>query len=210
MKGCFLLAAGGHGRVVLDTALKAGMTVTGILDPGLRSDNVIFDIPVLGDDSVLSQYDPLDYQLINGVGAIAGLYERAALYQKYKEMQFVFAQIIHPSAICGREVRLGEGVQLLAGSVIQCRAIMGSNVVVNTKGSVDHDCVIGDHVFIGPGATICGGVTIDELAFIGSGAIVLPGVHIGARAIVGAGAIVHRDVNPNIKVVGNPAVVKIS
>ena len=69
-------------------------------------------------------------------------------------------------------------------------SIVGANVIVNTRASLDHECWIGDHVHLAPGVVLSGMVTVEEGAHIGTGAILIQGVRVGARALVPAGAIV--------------------
>jgi len=64
-----LLAAGGHGSVVLDALLASGSSVSGILDPGRTVGSLIFNVPVLGGDDLLDQINPADVLLVNGIGA---------------------------------------------------------------------------------------------------------------------------------------------
>lgn len=113
--------------------------------------------------------------------------------------------VVHPRAFIASDVVLGDGCQVLALGGICAGARIGSAVIVNTKASIDHDCVIGDGVHVGPGATLAGDVKVGDFAFIGAGATVLPHLYIGNGAIVGAGAVVTRDVAPGKTVVGNPA-----
>jgi UDP-perosamine 4-acetyltransferase len=91
---------------------------------------------------------------------------------------------------------------------VQCRARIGRNVVINTRASVDHDCVVEDHVFVGPGATLCGEVRIGEGTFVGAGAVILPGIAVGDGAIVAAGAVVARNVPSGALVMGVAATQK--
>jgi UDP-perosamine 4-acetyltransferase len=123
-----------------------------------------------------------------------------------KARGFAFSSVQDPSAVMGRECEMGEGCQVMAGAVLQCRVKIGSNAVINTRSSVDHDCTIGPHAFISPGATLCGNVTLAESAFVGAGAVVLPGIGVGESAIVGAGAVVTKPVPTRWIVAGNPAV----
>jgi sugar O-acyltransferase (sialic acid O-acetyltransferase NeuD family) len=197
-----LVACGGHGSVVLDSLFAAGVRVHGIIDPSSRGS---LGVPVLGDDAWLDRVGPAGVLLVNGAGAIPGQTLRQRLYEERKARGFRFAEVRHPSAVTGIEVVLAEGSQLMAGCVIQCRARVGHNSVVNTRASVDHDCVIGAHVFIAPGVTLCGAVGVGSGAFIGAAAVVLPGVRIGAGAVVGAGSVVVEDVQPGCWVVGAPA-----
>lgn len=113
--------------------------------------------------------------------------------------------IIHPTAFLAGDAVVGAGSQILAMSAICASTCVGEAVIVNTKASVDHDCLIGNGAHIAPGATLAGEVKVGEFAFIGTGAIILPRVRIGAHAIIGAGAVVTNDVAEGQTVVGNPA-----
>lgn len=203
-----LLAAGGHGSVVLDALHASGIRVAGIIDPGKVVGSALFDVPVLGGDEWLNQAIPDDILLVNGIGATPYSRLRSLFFDTWKQRGFHFVSVQHPSAVVGRETILSEGSQIMAGSILQCRVSIGSNVVINTRASVDHDCKIGMHSFIGPGVTLCGAVRIGDNAFLGAGAIVLPGISVGDNAIVGAGAVVSRDVPCGEFTVGNPATLK--
>ena len=204
-RGLYLLAAGGHGSVVLDALLGMGVPVAGILDPGLASGTQVFGIPVVGDDRWLEHRAPADTWLANGAGSTPYTQLRRTLFERYSAAGFEFFSVRHRSAVVGREAALAEGSQVMAGSVVQCRARIGRNTVINTSASVDHDCVVGDHVFVGPGATLCGEVRVGAGSFVGSGAVILPGVEVGAGAIIGGGAVVASDVPDGAMVTGVPA-----
>ena len=202
----YLLGGGGHGRVALDALLECGVQVDGVLDPHLKAGDLVFGVPVLGGDDFLEHVDPGDALLVNGLGANPLVRKRRMLFEGLKARGFSFDAVHHPSAVVGRECRRGEGSQIMAGAVLQAHVEIGENAVVNTRASIDHDCVVGAHAFIAPGAVLCGLVTVDESAFIGAGAVVLPGVRIGADALVGAGAVVTQAVSNGSTVMGNPAV----
>lgn len=205
-RGLYLVAAGGHGAVVLDALLAMGLGVAGILDPARTPGGTLFGVPVLGDDGWLAGRGPAEALLANGAGSTPYTDLRERLFEGFKARGYEFVSVRHPSAVAGREAVFAEGSQVMAGAVVQCRARIGRNAVINTRASVDHDCVVGDHAFVGPGATLCGEVRVGDGAFVGAGAVVLPGVAIGARAIVGGGALVARDVPDGALVTGVPAV----
>lgn len=200
-----LLGAGGHARVLLDLLDLQAFSVSGVTAPELESGQEWFGITVLESDKGVTGYPVDEVLLVNAVGGIPGQRIRQRLYTEFKGLGFRFATLQHPSSIVSRSADLAEGVQLMAGSIVQSGVKIGVNALVNTRASIDHDCVIGAHAFIGPAVTLCGDVQVGEGAFIGAGAVVLPGVQIGAGAIVGAGAVVIRSVAKDIKVVGNPA-----
>lgn len=201
-----LLGAGGHARVLLDLLDLQAFDIVGVTAPELVSGKEWFGIAVLDFDKNVTGFPINEVLLINAVGGIPGQRIRQRLYTEFKDMGFRFATLQHPSSIVSRSAELAEGVQLMAGSILQPGVKIGVNVLVNTRASIDHDCVIGAHAFIGPAVTLCGDVQVGEGAFIGAGAVVLPGVQIGAGAIVGAGSVVIRSVAKDMRVVGNPAI----
>src|ERR1017187_10402876 len=104
--------------------------------------------------------------------------------------------VVHPSPWVDPGVTLGPGTVVFAGAIVQVNAEIGSHVILNTRASVDHDCVVGDYVHIAV-AHLAGGSSANEGAFLALGSVVLPGLHVGSWATVGAGAVVTRDVAPN-------------
>lgn len=191
-----LLGAGGHARVLHALAVAAGYPVIGLCDPDLATRGVIhwFGIPVLGGDGVLADIDPVGTGLINGVGQLVGSQGRQRIYTEMRTAGFCFPPLIHPTAWVAPDVTLSDGVQVMAGSIVQPGCTIGDNTILNTRSSIDHDCALGAHVHIAPGATLCGGVRVDDGAFIAAGAVLIQGVHVGAGAVVGAGTALTRDI----------------
>jgi acetyltransferase-like isoleucine patch superfamily enzyme len=98
---------------------------------------------------------------------------------------------------------LGSQIQTFA--VVETESVLGIQCIVNTKASVDHECVLGDGTEMAPGATLCGCITTEKNAWICAGATVLPRIHIGENSIIGAGSVVIEDVPDNTTVIGVPA-----
>jgi sugar O-acyltransferase (sialic acid O-acetyltransferase NeuD family) len=131
--------------------------------------------------------------------------DRLKLHDYLKSFGLTPFIAVHPSSFVAKNVKIGEGSQILAHSSICVDSVIGRECIINTASSVDHECVIGDGAHVGPGAILAGLVKIGSCAMIGTGAIVLPRITVGQGSIVGAGAVVTKDV-PDFKVVvGNPA-----
>jgi UDP-3-O-[3-hydroxymyristoyl] glucosamine N-acyltransferase len=78
--------------------------------------------------------------------------QRPQAYRRQtKKIGFKLPVIIHPKAVVAKDVEIGEGVFVAAGSVINPGTRIGRNAIINTSSSVDHDCEIGDFVHVAPG-----------------------------------------------------------
>lgn len=113
--------------------------------------------------------------------------------------------IIDKSSLIQPETKIGNGVQIHPGAIINSYADIGDYCIVNTGAIVEHDDILKAGVEVGPGATVCGQVYIGENSWIGAGSIVRDKVRIGKNCIIGAGSVVISDVPDGTVVVGNPA-----
>ena len=199
-----VLGAGGHAKVLVDALRLRHANIIGLVTPDTGSLS-IYGLPMLGTDHVVDSYPAPSVRLVNGIGSILQPVKRREVFERFKAKGYLFESVIHPSAIIARDVELGEGVQIMAGAVIQAGSRIGANSIVNTRVAVDHDCRIGAHVHLAPGVTLCGNVGVEETVHVGSGATVIQGIKIGYDAMVGAGALVIRDVPARARVAGVPA-----
>lgn len=190
-----LLGAGGHAKVLYALAIAAKRKVVGVCDPQMARDNQKMwqDLPVLGGDDILENVDPCQIGLINGVGKLVGNLGRERIHTRMRQAGFCFPVLIHPTAWIAPSADLADGVQVMAGAIIQPDCTIGQNTIINTCASVDHDCMIGANVHVAPGATLCGGVRVGAGAFIGAGAVVIQELEVGAEAVVGAGTTLTRS-----------------
>jgi sugar O-acyltransferase (sialic acid O-acetyltransferase NeuD family) len=198
-----VVGGGDHAKVLVSTLLLRQRRVLGFVDP--KPLLPLLGIANLGDDSSVFIHSPDQVRLVNGVGSIDSTVLRRAVYEKFRQRQYIFETVIHPSAIVAPEVHIEDGVQVMAGAVVQAGSRLGANVIINTGARVDHDCLIEAHAHVAPGVTLSGRVHIGEGAHIGSGATIIQGIKINAASIVGAGAVVVDDVPAGETVVGVPA-----
>lgn len=202
-----LVGAGGHARVLVEVLRALGRPAPlGALDadPALAGRRVA-DVPILGDESVLAAHPPDTVRLLNAVGSVRSMETRRTVFERLKARGYTFETLVHPAAVLASDVRLGEGVQVMAGAILQVGVTVGANAIVNTGAILDHDGVLGAHCHLATGARAAGNVTIAEASHIGAGATLIQGLRIGPNATVGAGAVVLRDVAPGLVVAGVPA-----
>ena len=151
-KPIIIIGAGGHAQVLLDTLLSMGNNnILGFTDANAQLwGQRLLNCPVLGGDEVLDHYSPKNVLLVNGLGSIGSTSLRQKIFLQKKLSGYHFASVIHPSAIISSFVELSEGVQILAGAVVQTNCDIAENVIVNTRATLDHDCIIAAHVHIAP------------------------------------------------------------
>jgi UDP-perosamine 4-acetyltransferase len=201
-----VVGAGGHAKVLLDALRATEASVVGITDSDLaKKGAAVLGVRILGTDDTLCDFPPSTVMLVNGIGSIGPTTARRELFEKFKRLGYRFATVIHPAAWVSPSARLGEGVQVMAGGIIQPDCLIGDDSIVNTGASVDHDCRIGAHVHVAPGATLSGAIAVGDNVHIGTASAIMHGVRIGAGSIIGAGAVVIEDVPPRVTVAGVPA-----
>lgn len=203
-KSIIVLGAGGHAKVLIDLMLQQSMQVIAITDPDFKEKEPVLGVPVIGNDEVVLQYSTIAVQLVNGLGSAANLSGRTKLFKCFKTGGYTFATLIHKAAVVSPHVEISEGVQIMAGAIIQAGSCLGDNTIINTKVSVDHDCLIGDHVHLAPGVTLSGGVIVNEGTHIGTGVSVIQNIIIGKNSLIAAGAVVTKHVPDNAVVMGIP------
>lgn len=205
-KPVVVIGAGGHAKVLIAALGRLGARILGATDTdAAKHGQTVLDVPVLGGDETLSVHDPAAIFLVNGLGTMNRTEVRRTIYERFVGRGYRFATVIDPLALIAGPVEFGLGAQVLAGAVVQPGARLGVNCIVNTRASIDHDCVIGAHAHIAPGATLSGGVRVGEGAHVGTGASVIHNVRIGAGSVVGAGAAVIADIPDRVTAVGVPA-----
>lgn len=201
-----VVGGGGHARVLIMALRQLRVDVVGVTDADpARHGESVADVPVLGGDDALADYDRSCVLLVNGIGSTGDATPRRAAFARLRENGFRFASVVHPAAFCEEGGTLGEGVQVMAGAVVQTGTRIGANTIVNTRAAIDHDCLIGAHCHVAPGAVLAGGATVGRGSHIGAGATVIQEIAIGAGALVAAGSVVVEDVCPGVVVAGVPA-----
>lgn len=199
-----IIGAGGHAKVLVAALPLNSLRGLTDADPE-KCGRLILGAPVLGDDSVILTFGVTEVALINGLGSTGNAKFRVQIFDRFRALGYKFADVIHPSAWISPDVDLAEGIQVMAGAVIQPGCRVGENTIINTGALIDHDCQIDRHCHIASGVTLSGGVSVGAYSHIGAGATVIEGIHIGAHCLVAAGAVVVTDVASGTRVAGVPA-----
>jgi sugar O-acyltransferase (sialic acid O-acetyltransferase NeuD family) len=198
-KPVLILGAGGHAKVVADALIQTGNEILGFLTPDKIPGSKFFRYGILGDDSVVDKYSPDNVVLANGIGSLPHQHLRWSLAAKMRQKGFTFLTVIHPSTIIANDVRLDEGVQIMAGVVIQPSSHIGKDTIINTGVMIDHDCKVGENCHIAPGVVCSGKVYIASNSHLGTGTAVIQDVSIGENCVIAAGSVIYKDIPSHMK-----------
>lgn len=191
-----IIGAGGHASVLAEILLTEGRAIIAVVSPEDINDNS----PLSGinrlktDEELLATYSSKQVELVNGMGAIPGNDLHFRLFNYFSEHGYSFVSVISSDATVSKYAQLADGVQIMAGAIVQTNASINMNCIVNSGAIIEHDCCIGAHNHIAPSATLSGGVITGSQVHIGTGACVIQSIKIGQKAVVGAGCTVVRDV----------------
>jgi sugar O-acyltransferase (sialic acid O-acetyltransferase NeuD family) len=210
-KPLILVGAGGHASVLAEVLNILQHSLVGFTDiRAADADSLLTGLNYLGDDaSVLSSHAPTAIRLVNGLGSSGEITRRAMIFKYFTTEHYQFTNIIHPTAWLSPSAKHGQGLQMLAGAIVNAGATLGENVLINSRAIIEHHCKIDNHSHIASGAVICGDCHIGHSVHVGAGAVVNQGITIGDGAIIASGAVVITDVPAGSLVAGVPAQLKI-
>jgi acetyltransferase EpsM len=174
MKVTFL-GFGGHAGNLVDICRLKQYEIMGYIDDNVRNPDYIALDRVLG-------------AAVLGFGGVT----TDKLESRYKVMagsEAHFITLDHPSAVISETAMFGDGVQVMAGAIVQHNVKVESASIINTGAIIEHDSVIGKGCHIAPGAVVLGDCTIGDFCFIGAGAIVVQGTKVPSRTFIHAGTV---------------------
>jgi len=195
-----ILGAGGHAKVLLEVLFQEQRKIIGVATPHLDSGAHYLGLAVIGSDEAVFEYDTQEVLLINGVGSLPEKKHRWDLSVTMRERGYRFGSVIHPNSTIATDVLFAEGVQLMAGAIIQPGCKIGRDSIINTGVKIDHDSIVGDQCHIAPGVTISGDVQVGNNVHIGTGVHVIQGINIGEGSVIAAGTTVYKDVPRGVMV----------
>ena len=207
-----VVGAGGFGRETLDVieAINAvdpvpRYEILGVIDsrPSLQNLQRLADrrINYLGTESDWLPRAP-NAQFVVGIGSPS---LRQLVAERFAQLGFMAATLVHPAAGIGTLSRIAAGSIICAGVQVSTNVHLGRHVHLNANSTVGHDSFLADFVSVNPGAIVSGEVRVETGCLLGAGSVVLQGLTVAAEAVVGAAACVTRDVPGGATVVGVPA-----
>ena len=207
MKRLAIYGTGGFAREVLELVrdvneIEPTFEAIGWLDDDTsKIGQTIKGLPVLGPiedaSGKLSTFEV--------VIAIGNTVARSRIAARLDRLGIASPVLVDPRARVGRDITIGDGSIVCAGSLLTTDIHLGRHVILNLSVTVGHDAGLADYVTLAPTVNVSGNVRIAEGCDIGTGCATVQGVSIGEWSIVGAGAVVARDLPANVTAVGVPA-----
>ncbi len=195
-----IIGASGHGKVVADIAIKMNKWQSIVFLDDNESIKTSMGLQVIGKtDDAFTYKDKADFFVAIGNNAT-----REQIQEKMECEGLSVVKLIHPSAVIGTNVEIGEGTAVMAGVVINSSSRVGKGCIINTSCSLDHDNVIEDYVHISPGANLAGTVRVGKGTWIGIGSVVSNNISIIDNCKIGAGAVVINNIDELGTYVGIP------
>lgn len=172
-----LIGAGGHAKVVLESALSEGFEIAGFVDPNVED---FARLQKLYDDNLQAG--------IISFGAVEpeGLQKRHELFEKYQSAGVEFPVVCDIDAKVSETAEIDDGSYVAPGVIINAEAKIGKNCIINTGAIIEHDVKVGNGCHIAPGAIVLGGAEIGDFCMIGAGAVILPNAKLPANTMVKA------------------------
>lgn len=203
MKRIAIIGGGGHSRVIIDAlcelSKKNQMKLIGFYDDNINCEEYR-SIKRLGKINDINSNHEVYY--ICGIG---NLKTRRSIIDKLSNINWI--NVIHPSSIISDTVKLGKGIFINAGTIINSRAYIKDHCIINTNSVIEHDVSIGVNCHIAPSVTICGHVTIKDETFIGVGTKIINRnkrgfINIGANNFLNAGSLILHSTDDDMKIKG--------
>jgi len=206
MKNIIVIGASGHSKVIVDILEKSGKwNILGYID-SFKTESTFFGYPILGTEKDISAISK-EKTIFGGVISIGDNWTRFQMMEKIKENSpdFKFISAIHPNAILGRGVKVGNGSVIMAGAILNPDSEIGMHSIINTSSIIEHDSKVGDFSTISPNVAIGGNVKVGNFSTIGISATLKHGVEIEDDVVIGANSVVLNNIKKNSMAYGIPA-----
>lgn len=156
-----IIGAGGHGRVVKETAESMG---------------IFGEIDFLDDNSKLAvgkidEYRKFSKKYKYAFVALGNPELRRDTIKKLKELEYEIPVIIHPTAYVSQSVVVGEGGFIGVNATINTNVVIEEGCIVGIGALIDHDSSMGAFSYVNAGGIVKAGTRVEEGIKIESGMV---------------------------------------
>ena len=196
-----ILGAGGHSSSVASVAISAGFKIRAFVDPLCQLGNHL-GVPSYSSITQIENFASYSFTIAVGDNSKRQeIYERAI--EEFGSLRFPI--LAHQSSVISSFSEVAEGTVIMPLSIVGHNSVVGKFCILNTRSSLDHDCLMQDFSSLAPGAITSGLVTIGTRSAVSLGAVIKQRVTIGNDTIIGANSYVNQDIESNCIAYGTPA-----
>jgi sugar O-acyltransferase (sialic acid O-acetyltransferase NeuD family) len=179
--------------------------IIGIVDSNAPIKSSKYGYTVIGRQNELNDLIS-QYGRFSGIITIGDNYSRFIVYKDLmsQNIDFEFINAIHKSAIIAKSAKLGVGLLIMAGVIINSDSIIGDFAFLSTGAQLEHDGKMKKFSHLSAGSITGGKVTIGEFSTITLGVTILDRINIGDNVVIGSGSLVLKDIPSNVLAYGNP------
>gem|GEM_PF-543241 len=197
-----LILGAGNGSVQIIDALHKlphQQAVAIMDDDSSRHGKQVAGVPIVGNiDLAQAQAMLTDGKFDAAIISIStNIPFRAKLFDEWHSAAIPFANVIHPSAVVGMNVRWGVGNVVMALCHFGACATIGNNNFLSAYCSLEHHSVLGHHSCFGPSVITSSSVVIGDRVRFGTGIFMEPRVQIGNDAVIASGCALWEKVPAN-------------
>lgn len=203
----FVYCAGGFGKEIYDTALRANAARAQwdsieFIDDYAVSGSDFYGTRVFHFEDVLGTHALEDFEVVIANGEPV---HRKTIYDKLAKRGVRLGVVADSSVVLSHTATLQPGAVVTPHCIVASLAIVAVNAAINAKAIVGHDVRVGAHTVISSMVNIGGACRIGERSYVGMGTQIKEGVTIGSEVIIGMGSVVHHDIPDGVIALGNPA-----
>jgi sugar O-acyltransferase (sialic acid O-acetyltransferase NeuD family) len=198
MSKYYIYGASGHAKVIAAAALLQGIEIKGFIDDFSQEDGHEFLEKKVYRKNVLSPGD----NVFLGFGNNAA---RERVGRSLLDNGIHLPNLIHSSAIVSKDVRLGQGIYIGAGAVVDPDCRIGDFCILNNMSCLCHETVVGTATHICPMSVCAGSVSIGARVWVGLGSRIIEKITITDDVFIGAGSVVVSDITETCLIYGVPA-----
>lgn len=204
-----IIGGKGNGLVVaqiVEDLARSGQPIemAGFLNDHEPIGSLIGQHPVIGRSTNWPELDA-DVHIVFALLSVGKMQKRSELLASLQVPESRLATLIHPTALIGFGVSVGNGSVVASYVTCQPGSSIGNNSIVRAGVNLGHDSRVGDFVDIGPNSTLCGYSAVGRGAHVAPNSVVRDRVSVGEFSVLSAGSVALKDIEPGTTWMGNPA-----
>ena len=207
MKNIIIFGAGLHSLTCIDAIeQQQRFKIIGIIDSQKEIGSSHEGYPVLGRQEDLVSI-ARKHSVTAGFIAIGDNWARKSISNEVLKLlpKFNFVNVIHPTAVFGKNVKLGKGTFVGAQCFISSHSKIGDYCLIHQKATLGLHNLIEDFSSISVGSITGGKVTVRKYSAITLGVIIHSRLEVGPHTVVGSGSIVTKSLPSMSICLGQPA-----